>query len=374
MYLQRLTINNFKNYEEAELAFSGKINCFVGNNGVGKTNLLDAIHYLSVTKSFFNLVDNQNIRHDSPFFAIHGTYITGGEMQDMVSCIQQRNQKKQLKINKKDYDRMADHIGRFPVVMISPSDRDLINDGSDLRRKFLDGVISQFDRAYLDDLIAYNKALVQRNALLKHFEEMRFFDYTLLEIWDHQLIQTGMRIYEKRKAFLEGFVPMFSHYFAFISNSREQVDVVYETQLGELDMEGLLAANIDRDRSARYTTVGIHKDDLDFRIDTYPVKKFGSQGQQKSFVVAIKLAQFHYTRQVKRFKPILLLDDIFDKLDDLRVEQIIRLVGEDGFGQVFITDTQRERIAGIFSKIEIDHKIFEIVDGVINESKEQSEK
>jgi len=374
MYLQRLTINNFKNYEEAELAFSGKINCFVGNNGVGKTNLLDAIHYLSVTKSFFNLIDNQNILHEAPFFAIHGTYITGGETQDLVSCIQQRNQKKQLKINKKDYDRMADHIGRFPVVMISPSDRDLINDGSDLRRKFLDGVISQFDRAYLDDLIAYNKALMQRNALLKHFDEMRFFDSTLLEIWDHQLSQTGMRIYEKRKTFLEGFVPMFSHYFSFISNSREQVDVVYETQLGELDMEGLLVANIDRDRAARYTTVGIHKDDLDFRIDTYPVKKFGSQGQQKSFVIAIKLAQFHYTRQVKGSKPILLLDDIFDKLDGLRVEQIIRLVGEDGFGQVFITDTQRDRIAGIFSEIEIDHKIFEIIDGSVNESTDSTQK
>ena len=372
MYLQRLTINNFKNYEEAELSFSSKINCFVVNNGVGKTNLLDAIHYLSVTKSFFNLADNQNIRHESPFFAIHGNYITGGEMQDLVSCIQQRNQKKQLKINKKDYDRMADHIGRFPVVMISPSDRDLINDGSDLRRKFLDGVIAQFDRAYLDDLIAYNKALMQRNALLKQFEEMRFFDNTLLEIWDYQLNQTGTRIYEKRKTFLEGFVPLFRHYFAFISNSREQVDVVYETQLGELNMEGLLAANLDRDRAARYTTVGIHKDDLDFRIDSYPVKKFGSQGQQKSFVIAIKLAQFQYTRQIKGFTPILLLDDIFDKLDGLRVEQIIRLVGEDGFGQVFITDTQRDRIAGIFSKIEIDHKIFEIVDGSIHETLQYS--
>ena len=368
MYLQQLTLSNFKNYEEAELAFSGKINCFVGNNGVGKTNLLDAIHYLSFTKSFFNLADNQNIKHDSPFFAIHGTYITDGKMQDMVSCIQQRSQKKQLKINKKEYDRMADHIGRFPVVMISPSDRDLINDGSDLRRKFLDSVISQFDRAYLDDLIAYNKALTQRNALLKQFEEMRFFDNALLEIWDHQLHQTGTRIYDKRKAFLEGFVPMFRHYFAFISNSREKVDIEYETQLGAFNMEGLLSANIDRDRSARYTTVGIHKDDLDFRIDSYPIKKFGSQGQQKSFVIAVKLAQFHFTRQVKGFKPILLLDDIFDKLDDLRVEQIIRLVGEDGFGQVFITDTQRERIAGIFSKIEIDHKIFEIIDGRVNET------
>ena len=368
MYLQRLTLSNFKNYEEAELAFSGKINCFVGNNGVGKTNLLDAIHYLSFTKSFFNLADNQNIKHDSPFFAIYGTYITGGEMQDIVSCIQQRSQKKQLKINKKECDRMADHIGRFPVVMISPSDRDLINDGSELRRRFLDGVISQFDRAYLDDLIAYNKALTQRNALLKQFEEMRFFDDSLLEIWNHQLQQTGTRIYDKRKIFLESFVPMFRHYFAFISNSREQVDIGYETQLGALNMASLLAAKIDRDRSVRYTTAGIHKDDLDFRIDSYPIKKFGSQGQQKSFVIAVKLAQFHFTRQVKGFNPILLLDDIFDKLDGLRVEQIIRLVGEDGFGQVFITDTQLDRIAGIFSKIEIDHKIFEIKDGRVNET------
>ncbi|MDP4292145.1 MAG: DNA replication and repair protein RecF, partial [Bacteroidota bacterium] len=256
MYLQRLTINNFKNYKEADLAFSGKINCFVGNNGVGKTNLLDAIYYLSVTKSFFNLADNQNIKHESPFFAIHGTYITGGEVQDLVSCIQQRNQKKQLKINKKEYPRMADHIGRFPIVMISPYDQDLINDGSDLRRKFLDSVISQFDRAYLDDLITYNKALTQRNILLKQFEEMHFFDGSLLEIWDHQLHLNGTRIFDKRKTFLEDFVPIFRHYFAFISNSREQVDILYDTQLGELNMEGLLAANLTRDRSARYTTSG----------------------------------------------------------------------------------------------------------------------
>jgi len=368
MYLQRIALSNFKNYEEAELAFSSKINCFVGNNGVGKTNILDAIHYLSFTKSYFNLADNQNIRHEAPFFAIHGTYISGEESQDLVSCIQQRSQKKQLKVNKKDVDRMADHIGRFPVVMVSPYDSDLINDGSDLRRKFLDSVISQFDRAYLDDLVVYNKALAQRNVLLKHFEEMRYFDETQLEMWDHQLNLTGMRIFEKRRSFLADFVPLFQHYFSFISNGREVVDIVYVTQLETISMGTLLADNLSRDRSARYTTVGIHKDDLDFRISDYPTKRFGSQGQQKSFLVAVKLAQFHFTREVKGVKPILLLDDIFDKLDALRVEQIIRLVGEDGFGQVFITDTQRERIAGIFSKINIDHRIFEIDGGEVHET------
>ncbi len=368
MYLQRIALSNFKNYEEAEVAFSSKINCFVGNNGVGKTNILDAIHYLSFTKSYFNLSDNQNIRHEAPFFAIHGTYVSGEESQDLVSCIQQRSQKKQLKVNKKEVDRMADHIGRFPVVMVSPYDSDLINDGSEVRRKFLDSVISQFDRAYLDDLLTYNKALTQRNVLLKYFDEMRYFDETQLEIWDHQLDLTGTRIFEKRKSFLNDFVPLFRHYFSFISNGQEEVDIVYVTQLESIPMSKLLTDNIERDRYVRYTTVGIHKDDLDFRISNYPAKRFGSQGQQKSFLVAVKLAQFHFIRQIKGFKPILLLDDIFDKLDALRVEQIIRLVGEDGFGQVFITDTQRERIAGIFSKINIDHRIFEIDAGVVHET------
>ena len=373
MYLKKLTLSNFKNCSEANLMFSPKINCFVGNNGVGKTNLLDAIYYLSFCKSYFNSVDMQNIMHTEPFFAIHGTYQKNGGSEDLLSCLQKRGSKKQFKLNKKEYDRLADHIGHFPLVMISPYDRDLINDGSDVRRKYIDGVISQFDHLYLDDLLNYNKALSQRNALLKRFAEMRSFDEASLEIWDEQMIALGKRIYEKRESFLKDFAPIFQHYFEFISGGKEQVTIQYESQLQEDDLGNLIKSAIDRDRRLRYTSVGIHKDDLLFNIGDYPIKKFGSQGQQKSFVIAIRLAQFDYTKNIKGFKPVLLFDDIFDKLDDSRVKQIIALVSDNNFGQVFITDTQRQRIEKIFNTVQIDHKIFEVEDGKVEISENQPE-
>ena len=366
MYLRKLTLFNFKNYSEASLGFSEKINCFTGLNGVGKTNLLDAIHYLSFTKSYFNLVDSQNIKHDEDFFAIHGEYVRNGNGYDEVSCIQRRNQKKQFRLNAKDYDRMADHIGEFPLVMVSPYDRDLINEGSELRRKYMDSVISQFDHFYLDDLITYNKSLAQRNALLKDFAEKRYFDRTSLEIWDEQMLGPAARIFARRNVFIEGFLPVFRKYFEFISNGRDVVDIDYNSDLSSNDMKTLLNTNQQRDLGARYTTAGIHKDDLEFTIGGYPVKKFGSQGQQKSFVLAIKLAQFDYTQGIKGFKPVLLLDDIFDKLDSSRVSQLINLVGDNSFGQVFITDTQPERVNKIFETTSIDHRIFEVKDGVVS--------
>lgn len=365
MYLKKLTLFNFKNYEEANLDFSEKLNCFTGSNGAGKTNLLDAIHYLSFTKSYFNLIDSQNIKHDAEFFAIHGQFVRNGSGPDDVSCIQKRNVKKQLKINTKEYDRLADHIGLFPLVMVSPYDRDLINEGSDLRRKYIDSVISQFDRNYLEDLIVYNKALAQRNALLKQFGERRYFDEASLEIWDEQMKSPAARIYAIRKEFLDGFLPVFNKYFEFISQGKEKVDILYHSDLSGSDMEQLLKDNLQRDLSSRYTTTGVHKDDLELLIDGFPVKKFGSQGQQKSFVVAIKLAQFEYTRTVKGFKPILLFDDIFDKLDSNRVDRIINLVGENSFGQVFITDTQPERINHIFTTAQTDHRIFHVSSGKV---------
>ena len=366
MYLQKLSITNFKNYIEAILQFSDKINCFIGDNGAGKTNLLDAIHYLSFCKSYFNPVDTQNIRHHEPFFSIHGTYLKNGDSPDVISCIQKTDQRKIFKINQKEYDRLADHIGLFPLVMVSPYDRDLINEGSDVRRKYLDGVISQFDKTYLDDLINYNKALAQRNALLKHFADSRTFNYPSLEIWDRQLTEYGHRIHEKRDAFLKDFIPVFQRYFEFISEGKETVAIQYESQLFERELDQLLAVSVERDRAARYTTHGTHKDDLEFMISGFPLKKFGSQGQQKSFLIAIKLAQFDYTRDIKGFKPILLFDDIFDKLDDKRVHQIIRLVSENSFGQVFITDTQRSRIEKLFIEVDTDHRIFEISEGNVN--------
>lgn len=368
MYLNKLSISNFKNYGQAELKFSRKINCFAGNNAAGKTNMLDALYYLSFCKSYFNSVDSQNILHDTDYFAIHGTYHNESETDDLVSCVQKRGHKKSFKLNKKEYDRLADHIGKFPLVMISPYDRDLINDGSEARRKYIDGVISQFDKVYLDHLISYNKVLLQRNTLLKHFAEQRRFDEVSLQVWDEKLAELGTQLYEKRKEFLEAFNPVFEEYYQFLSGGKEHVEIVYESQLSERSLGQLLKESVGKDRQVRYTTTGIHKDDLLFRINNYPVKKFGSQGQQKSFVIAVKLAQFEYTRRIKKFKPILLLDDIFDKLDDHRVQQVIKLVSEDKFGQVFITDTQRQRIENIFKDHDIEHSIFEVVNGTVLEN------
>lgn len=363
MYLRKITLYNFKNYSDVSLMFSEKINCFTGLNGVGKTNLLDAIHYLSFTKSYFNLADNQNIRHGEEFFAIHGQFVRNGSGTDEVSCILRRNQKKQFKLNSDDYNRMADHIGVFPLVMVSPYDRDLINEGSELRRKYMDSVVSQFDRPYLEDLIVYNKSLAQRNALLKDFAEKRYFDQTSLEIWDEQMAGPAARIFARRRVFVEGFVPIFRKYFEFISQGREVVDISYVSDLEHDGPRELLDQSRQRDLAARFTTTGVHKDDLEFTIGGYPVKKFGSQGQQKSFVLAMKLAQFDYTQGIKGYKPILLLDDIFDKLDGDRVSQLINLVGDNSFGQVFITDTQPERIFKIFESASLDHRIFEVSEG-----------
>lgn len=361
MHLHSLKLINFKNYGETSLVFSPKINCLVGQNGTGKTNLLDAIYYLSFTRSFFNPMDNQNIRHGEGFFAIHGEYYRDGEQHHQVSCIQKKGQPKAFSLNQKRYDRLADHIGLIPLVIVSPYDRDLINEGSEVRRKYIDGVISQFDHAYLDDLLTYNKALASRNALLRQFAETATFDAFMLDIYTPQLVSTGQRIFEKRKAFLNAFLPVFNRFYGEISGQREEVSIEYLSQLNEAEPARLLEESLNRDLVLKYTTTGIHKDDLEFLIGGFPVKKFGSQGQQKSFVVAIKLAQFEFTRSIIGYKPILLLDDIFDKLDEQRVKTLIHLTGEEKFGQVFITDTHLSRIEDIFKEIVLDHAVFEVM-------------
>jgi len=363
MYLKKLKLTNFKNCSSADIDFSAKINCFIGDNGAGKTNILDAIYYLSFCKSYFNSIDNQNIKHEEDFFAIHGEYFNEDETNDLISCVQKRAKKKSFKKNKKEYDRLADHIGLLPLVMISPYDRDLINDGSELRRKYIDGVISQFDNVYLKSLLAYNKTLLQRNTLLKQFAERHYFDKTSLQIWDEKLCELGIIIHEKRRDFLKEFNPLFESYYQYLSQGKENVEIVYDSQLLEKPMHELLEESIEKDRIVKYTSQGIHKDDLILNIKGFPVKKYGSQGQQKSFVIAIKLAQFEYTRLKKEFKPILLFDDIFDKLDDKRVQQIIHLVNENNFGQVFITDTQKQRIEQLFKEADIDHLIFSVNSG-----------
>ena len=362
MYLQNLSLINYKNYQDIELSFCEKINCFVGNNGKGKTNLLDAIHYLSFCKSYFNPTDSQNIKHGCDFFVIQGT-MKRGESLDVIYCGLKRNERKQFKLNKKEYGRLAEHIGKYPLVMISPADSSLINEGSEERRKYIDSVISQFDKLYLDNLINYNKVLLQRNTLLKYFAENRSFDYESLEVWDSQLLQLGQKIYNTRLEFLNNFLPIFREFFNFISGGKEIVNIEYQSQLNEDNYQLLFNEALQRDRIVQYTTVGIHKDDLNFKIESYPLKKLGSQGQQKSFIIALKLAQFDYTKNIKGYKPILLFDDIFDKLDNLRVKQLMKLVSDNSFGQVFITDAHPERIEQVFNNIKTELKIFEISNG-----------
>ena len=301
MHLKKLSVLNFKNYQEAEFLFSDHINCLTGNNGEGKTNILDAIHYLSFCKSFFNPIDSQNILHESPFFLIQGLFTredNGNKEADEIYCGLKRNQKKQFKRNKKEYSRLADHIGLYPLVMISPADSELITEGSESRRRFIDSVIAQFDRDYLENLISYNKVLSQRNALLKQFGDSRQFDKTSLEIWDMQLIEYGKKVHKKRQDFINSFITIFQKYYELISGGREQVGMDYISHLNDSAFADVLEKALNRDRAMEYTTVGIHKDDLEFSINGYPLKKYASQGQQKSFLIALKLAQFDFIKNI----------------------------------------------------------------------------
>lgn len=359
MYLQKLSLLNFKNIRSQQFDFQQKINCFVGNNGVGKTNVLDAIYYLSFAKSYFNPIAGQNIQHGEDFFVIEGDYLLK-ERPEKIICSLKRGQKKVLKRNGKAYDKFSEHIGQLPLVIISPADRDLITEGSDTRRKFIDGVISQQDKSYLQQLISYNKIISQRNALLKYFALNRTFDALNLKVYDEQLTDLGTKIYQKRKQFLEEFAPIFNEKHQIISGGKEAVNLIYKSQLHDLTLPELLEKNIDKDRQLQYTSVGIHKDDLSFEIGSHPIKKFGSQGQQKSYLIALKLAQFDFIKQQAGVTPILLLDDIFDKLDENRVAQIIELVNNDDFGQIFITDTHSDRTERVIQQTNQEYQIFKL--------------
>ena len=365
MYLQQLSLINFKNYSEAGLSFIDGVNVFTGNNGAGKTNLLDAIHYLALCKSYFNPIDSQQIKQGTDFFMVTGSFSKNGKPEN-VACAVKRNQKKQFKRNKKEYQRLADHIGLLPLVMVSPYDISIIIEGSEERRKFIDNVISQTDNLYLDELITYNKILMNRNAFLKLIADTGRYDPELLAVMDEQLIASGNRIFEKRKVFMEGFTEIFNRHYSFLSDGAEQVDLVYESQLLKDGLNLLLQKNIEKDRVLERTSAGIHKDDLLFSIHGMPMKKFGSQGQQKSFLIALKLAQYSFLRQQNGFKPILLLDDIFDKLDDHRVTKLMQMVSNHDFGQVFITDTNVTRVNQVFSEIGVEIKLFKVKGGEVD--------
>jgi DNA replication and repair protein RecF len=359
MYLQKISLVNFKNIISQTFDFQEKINCFVGNNGVGKTNILDAIYYLSFTKSYFNPVALQNIRHGEEFFMIEGSYILDNREEKIV-CSLKKGQKKVLKRNDKAYSKFSDHIGQLPLVIISPADRDLIVEGSDTRRKFIDGVISQQDKEYLQSLIQYNKVISQRNALLKYFAANRTFDALNLKIYDDQMISLGTVIYSKRKTFLEKFTPIFNQKYQTISEDKEIVNLMYKSQLHTMSFEELLKNNLEKDKILQYTSVGIHKDDVSFDRGEFPIKKVGSQGQQKSYLIALKLAQFQFIKEQSNVVPILLLDDVFDKLDEHRVSQIIELVNKDEFGQIFITDTHAERTENVIKQSNKPYQIFKL--------------
>ena len=362
MTLDRLILTNFKNYTEADIALCGNVNCFVGNNGTGKTNLLDAVYYLSFCKSYFNPVDQQNIRIGEDFFAIHGHY---GDT--LYSCVLRRGQAKQMRCNKKAYKTLMEHIGKVPLVMVSPADQSLITGGSEGRRKFVDGVISQTDITYLDHLIQYNKALDQRNRLLKQMWEDRLWEESMVSIWDEQLIRHGEYLYQQRALFTEAFRPLFEEYYHAIAGNDEPGAFAYQRDERPLDEQ--LTASRQADKYSQYTTCGAHKDDFLFTLtDEMSVKRYGSQGQQKSFALALKLAQFQYMNDRLGQKPILLLDDIFDKLDMLRVKQLIALVGSDRFGQVLLTDTQPGRVQAIFDELpQLEHRLFSVEKGVVHE-------
>jgi|TARA_B110000003_G_scaffold130922_1_gene133042 DNA replication and repair protein RecF len=359
MILKSLSLLNYKNFDDYKVEFDAKINCFVGPNGVGKTNILDAIYHLSFGKSYFNPIASQNIKHNEDFFVVDGVYEKNERFEKVIVSLK-KGQKKIIKRNGKAYDRFSDHIGFVPLVIISPADRDLIIEGSEIRRKFIDGVISQSDKSYLEYLLNYSKILSQRNALLKYFALNNNFNKDSLDVYNEQLSNYGNKIYNKRKLFLEAFVPIFKSRYKSISNNNEIVELSYSSQLHDNSLLELFNKNINKDRMLQYTSVGIHKDDLDFSIKGYPVKKFGSQGQQKSFIIALKLAQFDFIKRQSGVTPILLLDDVFDKLDEQRVSQIIKLVDDENFGQLFISDTHIDRTEKAIKSVHQSYQIFEL--------------
>lgn len=365
MFIEELSLINFKNFEQAELKLSADLNCFIGNNGAGKTNLMDAIYYLSFCKSFLNPSDIQNIKHGEEFFVIQGKY-KRLDADESIYCGIKKGQKKNFKRNKKEYKRLAEHIGLLPLIIITPSDINLIMGGSDERRKFVDSVISQYNQIYLDHLIRYNKALLQRNKLLKQFASGLPFSAENLEIWNDQLVTYGSFIFEERKKYLEKFQPVFQNYYNLISGGIEKISINHQSLLYDGNFDGLLQEATQKDRILQYTTVGIHKDDIEFQLGDYPIRKLGSQGQKKTFLVALKLAQYDFIKEISGMTPILLLDDIFDKLDKHRVEEIVKLVANDHFGQIFITDTNREHLDQIIERVDVDYRIFNIEKGSIS--------
>lgn len=375
MYLQKISLTHFKSYEYDAFEFSERVNCVVGENGTGKTNLLDAIYFLALTKSSISNQDALSINHEMDYMMVEGVFSpplpergvkTGLENSPfggegiIITISLQRGQKKAVLRDKKAYERISEHIGKFPVVMLSPQDTDVILDGSEERRKFFDGIMAQLDAGYLENLLQYNRLLLQRNSLLKQFADRNYSDDLLLDVYSNPLVEVGFKLHQSRSQFITEFLPIFKKHYNTLSDAREEVEMIYESEVGAENFAQVFRRNRQRDLAAQRTTIGVHKDDFIFEINGFTLRKFGSQGQQKSFVIALKLAQFEMLSQQKGFPPILLLDDIFDKLDDRRIQQLIKMMVDGTFSQVFITDARPERTHQLLDNLGVEVKYFEI--------------
>lgn len=365
MQLTNLRLSNFRNYEEANLEFPSKITCLVGLNGSGKTSLLEAIHYLSSTRSFLGVPDNQLLRYGASYFSVQGSFSMTDNCHE-VACQVQPGVKKIFSINGKEYEKLSEHVGRFPVVVIAPTDIDLVRDGSETRRKFFDSIISQVDTAYLNRLVTYNKVLKQRNSLLTLFAERKFQDLQLLQSYDEQLVNTGVPIADRRKQFIQEFKPFFDAAYSFVAGGEEGAAVNYHTAVANADYVQALERSLQRDLALQRTHVGIHRDDFEFKFAHGELKKLGSQGQQKSFLVALKLAQLEWLNRYKGFYSILLVDDIMDKLDDVRMKHVLERVSSHQTGQLFITDAAVDRASTLFKHLQSEYDIFNVNRGVIS--------
>lgn len=359
MVLQSLSLIHYKNFESIEFNFDDKINCIVGENGKGKTNILDSIYHMAYTKSYFNPISKHNIMHGKDFFVIDGKFRRHDKTEKLTVSVK-KGQKKIIKRNQKIYDRLSDHIGFIPLVIISPTDRDLILEGSEVRRKFVDAVISQVDKTYLNKLIKYNSVLSQRNALLKYFAANNTFDSSNLEVYNELMQDLGEFIHERRKKFIKAFRPVLQSRYQQICQKEEPIQITYKSQLLKAPLKVLFEKHLQKDMALQYTSVGIHKDDFIFDIRNYPVKRFGSQGQQKSYLIALKFAQYDYLKDSQGLTPILLLDDIFDKLDENRVKHIVNMVTNQGLGQMFISDTHADRTEKVVKQYADQYKIINL--------------
>lgn len=378
MILNRLSIINYKNIKEATLTLSPKMNCFIGHNGTGKTNILDAVYYLSFCRSAYNSIDSQVIRHDQDFFVVEGEYTDDRGMRNedqdelrklSIYCGMKRGTKKHFKCNKKEYKRLSQHIGLIPLIFVSPADTYLVDGGGEERRRLMDMVISQYDNLYLDALNRYNKALQQRNTLLKMEEEP---DMELMRIWEEQMAAEGEVVYQKRNAFVQELIPVFQQIYQQISDDRESVSLRYVSHGQRGPLLEVIQRDRIKDRAVGYSLHGIHRDDLEMMLGDYPMRREGSQGQLKTFVIAMKLAQFSFLKRTcSKTTPLLLLDDIFDKLDAHRVERIVNLVASEEYGQIFITDTNRDHLDKILQANNFDYQLFSVEDGEVTERREK---